>query len=206
MINRFRKASVVNTNTITIWFFLYKKGVLPKASCRYISPCCSLIFFFFWTYSRESLAHLPSASLGERGFVLLYAKPSTPLMCSSHPWRQMKWQAAAVRGCNTFWYEVYHQVLFPSSPLKIIKRMTLVAWWDRRPRLYLLNFRTDWKVLLRWHSYCWGSNTSCLERDYRLRKPNGASPVVIVLCSRDMFIPSIGKPNLMSGSAPKYSS
>lgn len=126
MINRFRKASVVNTNTITIWFFLYRKCVLPKASRRYISPCCSLIFFFFWTYSRESLAHLPSVSLGERGFVLLYARPLTPIMCSSHPWCQMKWQAASARGCNTFWYEVFHQVLFSSRPLK---SLNVWHWW-----------------------------------------------------------------------------
>ena len=71
-----REASVVHRYTFLI--SLYGKCILFKASSRDIIPL-SLIGFL--THSYESLAHSQCVSLGERGFVLFYAKPLTPVMC-----------------------------------------------------------------------------------------------------------------------------
>lgn len=72
--------------TETFLVSLYEKCVLSNANIRYISPR-PLVGFL--THSHESLAHFQSVTLGERGFVLLYAKPLTPIMCSSHLWCQI---------------------------------------------------------------------------------------------------------------------
>lgn len=125
MINRFRKASVVNTNTITIWFFLYRKCVLPKASCRYISRCCSLIFFFLDVFLW--VACTPSeCQPWRKRLCFVVCKPFDSYNVQFTPLVSDEWQAAAVRGCNTFWYEVFHQVPFSSSPLKLFN---VWHWW-----------------------------------------------------------------------------
>lgn len=37
-----------------------------------------------------------------------------------------EWQVATARGCNTFWYEVFHQVPFSSS---LLKSLNVWHWW-----------------------------------------------------------------------------
>lgn len=64
----------------TLLISLYGKCILFKASSRDISPLCLIGFS---THSYESLAH-SQCKPWQRGFVLFYAKPMTPVMCSSH--------------------------------------------------------------------------------------------------------------------------
>lgn len=103
-----REASVVHRYTLLI--SLYGKCILFKASSRDISPLCLIGFS---THSYESLAHSQCVSLGKRGFVLFYAKPMTPVMCSSHLQCQINDKQSLLEAITHSNVKFYNNPCFP---------------------------------------------------------------------------------------------
>lgn len=103
-----REASVVHRYTLLI--SLYGKMHPFQGQLQSYQPLFSR---WFLTHSCESLAHSPCVSLGERGFVLFYAKPLTPLMCSPHLQCQINDKQSSLEATTHSNVKFYNNPCFP---------------------------------------------------------------------------------------------